>query len=874
MIGKAFGQIQAVANTSMQLPITNGLNFTSFGNQPSQDAAHPGTVSFTASGNSQSSTGTNPPGSVNAILIYSGATHQIVSPPIAESDNISIFKTFYPRHSFRNGVIAFQATNNTAQGFGGIWRNDQNANTGNVALYNNTQVITNISGSVDTKSTAGLSPTIDVNGDIYWIYEYTNSTVPELTNQPNVQTWAIEKTINGGTPSLVYQFTTGSQTFAIHSNAGNISIGSPVGVWFNGHIYTVASTQTPDPSVPPTPGKSTFTSFYDNSYYVTPAFEGNLMAFKGKNSFYNQSGIYARDFRTTGLPIVPTTTPMIVADLNNVIPDGANNKFTMFDDQICIDNSQIVFVGGRPNPTGSTKPYQQKGIYVAAYSAGSVGTVTTVVDLNTPLDFGAPVGMQKPIDIEIGPEGLAGGRVVFWAQYDGTHSGIFIATVPGSTIVAPVAQFTTQPQPPQGPAPLTIGFTDTSTGNITSQVWNFGDSQSSTMPNPTHTYGSSGTYTVTLTVTGANGVTSSATATVTVTAASPPNEFEWMLLGNSAISPANNFLGTTDSNPLIVKTKNTERMRIDPLGKIGIGTTSPSVDFDLEKINSGDYGPVLGIVNRGSGKGTTAAMRFGVDPSDITGGLPGGGSDFPNGEIKAVNMNSTGQNDTDIILSSWTGKSLNEALHVQGATGYLGIGTASPTSPVDIESTGVPFFGQLKLESTDPKGLAGLLLQATNQTQYWTIGVNGISSSYRPSSLVFAGPGPGIMEFSKTGDLKINGSLNQGSDRNSKENFVAVDTGKLLEKVDSLQLSEWNYKADSNTRHLGPMAQDFYSAFQLGQDDKHIATIDAEGVTLGAIQELNKVQKEKDAKIVSLEERIAILEKTVAELQKRSSPAK
>lgn len=41
------------------------------------------------------------------------------------------------------------------------------------------------------------------------------------------------------------------------------------------------------------------------------------------------------------------------------------------------------------------------------------------------------------------------------------------------------------------------------------------------------------------------------------------------------------------------------------------------------------------------------------------------------------------------------------------------------------------------------------------------------------------------------------------------------------------------------TPHLGPMAQDFHAAFNVGMDDKHMATVDEEGVALAAIQGLN-----------------------------------
>ena len=62
------------------------------------------------------------------------------------------------------------------------------------------------------------------------------------------------------------------------------------------------------------------------------------------------------------------------------------------------------------------------------------------------------------------------------------------------------------------------------------------------------------------------------------------------------------------------------------------------------------------------------------------------------------------------------------------------------------------------------------------------------------------------------------------------------------------------------------MAQDFHAAFGLGADDKHIATVDADGVALAAIQGLNEKLKEKDAKIEAMEKRLADLEELIKSL--------
>ena len=73
-----------------------------------------------------------------------------------------------------------------------------------------------------------------------------------------------------------------------------------------------------------------------------------------------------------------------------------------------------------------------------------------------------------------------------------------------------------------------------------------------------------------------------------------------------------------------------------------------------------------------------------------------------------------------------------------------------------------------------------------------------------------------------------------------KEKFTPVDNQEILERVASLPISRWNFKTDGQTRHIGPMAQDFYAAFKVGPDDKHIATVDESGVALAAIQGLER----------------------------------
>jgi PKD repeat protein len=61
--------------------------------------------------------------------------------------------------------------------------------------------------------------------------------------------------------------------------------------------------------------------------------------------------------------------------------------------------------------------------------------------------------------------------------------------------------YTSTGQSVTGTVPLTVSFTDTSTGDNLSWLWNFGDGGSSTQQNPTYTFPSVGNYTVLLTTT-------------------------------------------------------------------------------------------------------------------------------------------------------------------------------------------------------------------------------------------------------------------------------------------------------------------------------------------------------------------------------------
>jgi hypothetical protein len=123
-----------------------------------------------------------------------------------------------------------------------------------------------------------------------------------------------------------------------------------------------------------------------------------------------------------------------------------------------------------------------------------------------------------------------------------------------------------------------------------------------------------------------------------------------------------------------------------------------------------------------------------------------------------------------------------------------------------------------------------------------------------------------VMLHVTTSGVCVNGTVSNCSDRNVKQDFTPVSPSQILDKVLQLPVCEWSYKIDSATRHIGPMAQDFYAGFNVGTDDKHIAPIDESGVAFAAIQGLNQKLNEKAARIEELEKKLDELQAVVKQL--------
>jgi hypothetical protein len=230
------------------------------------------------------------------------------------------------------------------------------------------------------------------------------------------------------------------------------------------------------------------------------------------------------------------------------------------------------------------------------------------------------------------------------------------------------------------------------------------------------------------------------------------------------------------------------------------------------------------------------------------------------------------------------------ALFIDRFTGNTGIGTTTPATRLDVAGG-----GWFRSESGGLPASAGVGVRIKHESA--TGGGNIFAYNYAtgsPTNLILQQPGGnvGIGVTTPATALHVAGTitctaLNQTSDRNAKENFAPVNAEDVLAKIAALPITQWNFKTEPGVAHLGPMAQDFHAAFNLGQNDTTIATVDESGVALAAIQalaadgrsqrseisgqkaEIIRLRSEATADKESQQEKIKTLEQTILDLRAR-----
>jgi hypothetical protein len=261
-----------------------------------------------------------------------------------------------------------------------------------------------------------------------------------------------------------------------------------------------------------------------------------------------------------------------------------------------------------------------------------------------------------------------------------------------------------------------------------------------------------------------------------------------------------------------------------------------------------DWGIVGGGYHNQAGNGT------GTVSDAIAATVGGGFSNTASGSGATVGGGSTN------AASGWDATVAGGELNTSsGARATVGGGTGNSASGLNATVPG----GLDNISSGAYSFAAGCQANAANPGAFVWSGFDGGTNCPSPSStaagqFIAAAPG-GVLFYSNTA-LTAGVTLASGgnswtmvSDRHAKRNFQAVGGEDLLAKLNRIPMSVWSYKSqNSSILHLGPMAQDFYAAFHLGETDKGIDEIDGQGVALAGVQALYRLGLEADSQIRAL----------------------
>jgi len=330
-----------------------------------------------------------------------------------------------------------------------------------------------------------------------------------------------------------------------------------------------------------------------------------------------------------------------------------------------------------------------------------------------------------------------------------------------------------------------------------------------------------------------------------------PNH-DWQLTANDSASGGANKFSIEDITAATVPftvtgSAPTNSVFVDSTGRLGLHTSTPVLDIHVATSNT----PAMRLEQNNSGGFTAQTWDIAGNEAnffvrDVTGGSRLPFRIRPGAPTSSIDINASGN--VGIGTASPSNK-----LHVSGSDGTTkeliqeSSGTTSPRELLELRNNG----GTI------------LVLDDTSDPTRWTFGTSG--SSFVVDEQAHTGV---EMSLTNTGNMIISGTLTQNSDRTTKTDIVGVEPEEVLAKVASLPIATWHYKGDeASVQHLGPMAQDFAAAFGLGPDDRHIAPLDAAGVSLAAIQALYHKVSEKDAAIQELQKRNADLEKRLADLE-------
>lgn len=294
------------------------------------------------------------------------------------------------------------------------------------------------------------------------------------------------------------------------------------------------------------------------------------------------NNLQIRNTRPTPVPSPTVSTPRPVAAFAQSVAVGDVPVTVQFYNQSSGSITGFTWNFGDGTTSTDANPlhtYNRAGLYnITLTTSGPGGSANVTSQLNvraqsapTAAFTAAPSSGNRPLNVQFVNNSTGNITSYFWNFGDGTGSterqpshifqnvgtynviltvqgpgGVSIATqqivVQNPATPPPVAAFNAVPA--GGTAPLTVAFNNTSSGNITSYNWNFGDGALSTERQPAHTFTAGGQYIVTLIVSGPGGQSAAQQTLVIVSPATATPTASW-----TPIPPTATFTPTSTTVP-------------------------------------------------------------------------------------------------------------------------------------------------------------------------------------------------------------------------------------------------------------------------------------------------------------------------------------
>lgn len=226
----------------------------------------------------------------------------------------------------------------------------------------------------------------------------------------------------------------------------------------------------------------------------------------------------------------------------------------------------------------------------------------------------------------------------------------------------------------------------------------------------------------------------------------------------------------------------------------------------------------------------------------------------------ALGENPTGSNNTAVGYYSIQGPSGDN----NTAVGATALGLYRPGN----NNTAIGYGADLNVSNIDNASAigAGSKVSNANSMAFGSTSVTGWAFG-RTSVIAGAALQVGTAAVNGNGaTLSLGGTWTNASDSTLKENITALDGASIFSKIKELPITKWKYKG-TNEYHIGPMAQDFYSLFNVGVNNTSISTLDPAGIALKAIQYQQTLLEAEQTKNAEQQKQIDALQKDVEELK-------